>query len=519
MRWLGLAVALIIVAIIATLGLARWKATRVDQPAFIAVTATWPGASADSMEHEVAEQLERALSQIPNMRRIRTESRESVTTVFLEVLHAPIEDEFFVVQRVQQSVAGIQNTLPQDVSPPTVQRLPAPGQHATFRWLIESDSMPAIELTKWAKEVFRRKLEVQAGVRSVGFCGTLDGELSVELDLQRLQAANVAPSAVIQAIQSASLELPSGALRNGSTQFTVRTLGRLRLSDVEELSLGQVKLRDVAVVRIGAERDRDCIAYMQGRAVIVAEVTTFATLEKPLELPTSEAPPGVTMRKFEAKNTFTFDAQASEERLASQLSGLSGVVMMKGAEVVWLTDEASPRAASDLPGIALRTAPGGVTVSWFGPDRSVLRDVATKGRAKLAATNAAWVGTVWPPLSAAKQLDLDRERIVRFRIERAEVLELIRLITSRVHAGALESGESVNVRIPEVSLENLLTVRTREGIPLSELITIEVKEQDASLFRLDRERAMQVRVGLDADAARKALEGESLPPGVRVVVE
>lgn len=509
---------LTLIAVVAILGFARWKATRVDQPAFILVSASWPGASAESMEASVAEPLERALSQIPNVRHLRSESRESVTVVFVEVLHAAIEDEFFIAQRVQQAVAGVQNTLPTEVSPPNVSRIAGPDQQATFRWILESDTLPAVELTKWANDVFRRKLEMQNGVRSVGFCGTRDAELRIELDLQRLQATGVSVATVIQTLQTAALTLPGGRLEQGGRQLTVRSLGSLRMNDVEELSLGQVKLRDVAVITLGAERERDCIAYAGGRAVLLAEVFTFATLEKPLEPPTAEAPPGVTMRKFEAKNTFTFDAAAAEERLAGKLSTLSGAVKMKSAELEWLTDDATPGSATQIPGLALRTAPGGVTVTWLGPDRSVLRQLAEQGRAKLIAAKPAWVGTVWPGVAPARQIHLDRERASDLRTQPAEVFELIRLITSGVRTGELESGENVTVRVADSSLENLLQARTREGIPLSNLVSVEMKEQDASLFRLDRERAVQVRVGLEADVVRKLLDAE-LPLGVRVVVE
>ena len=129
-----------------------------------------------------------------------------------------------------------------------------------------------------------------------------------------------------------------------------------------------------------------------------------------------------------------------------------------------VTADATPRAADSIPGLALRNAPGGVTVTWLGPDRSVLRELAQRGRAKLATANPAWLGTVWPSTTLTRQVEIDSKRAAQFG-SRAEVSELIELISSGIRTGELDSGEAVTVRL-RASLENLDVVRTavREGV-------------------------------------------------------
>ena len=65
------------------------KLGRMEDPAFtirmMVISASWPGASAEEMQDQVTDKLERKIQDVPGMHRITSSTRSGVTTIYAEL--------------------------------------------------------------------------------------------------------------------------------------------------------------------------------------------------------------------------------------------------------------------------------------------------------------------------------------------------------------------------------------------------------------------------------------------------
>ena len=233
----------------------------VDQP-IVTVSTSFPGANADVIETQITEPLEAAINGIPGIRSISSSSRDGSSRITVEFkLEVDMET---AANDVRDKVSGAMRRLPQDVDPPVVAKADADSQ-PIFGVTLRSDTRSLIDLSLYAENTFKERLQTVPGVSSVGVWGSKNLSIRMRMDPHRLAAYRLTPLDVRNAVIRENVELPSGRIEGDNTELTVRTMGRLRnIDEFNNLVILQdkgrvVRFSDIGRAEIDAENVRSIL--------------------------------------------------------------------------------------------------------------------------------------------------------------------------------------------------------------------------------------------------------------------
>ena len=228
-------------------------------PPIISVSTSFPGANADVIETQITEPLESAINGIPGIRSLTSQSRDGRSFITVEFeLEVDLET---AANDVRDKVSGAMRKLPQDVDAPTVSKADADAQ-PIFGVSLRSDQRSLIDLSMYAEQYYKERLQTIAGVSSVTIWGEKRYSVRLRMDPALLTAYSVTPMDVRDAVSRENIELPSGRIEGDNTELTIRTLGRLlTIEDFNRLVIREdgdkvVRFQDIGVAEVDAEDTR-----------------------------------------------------------------------------------------------------------------------------------------------------------------------------------------------------------------------------------------------------------------------
>lgn len=228
-------------------------------PPIISVSASFPGANADVMETQVTEPLEAAINGIQGIRALTSMSRDGSSRITVEFeLDVDLET---AANDVRDKVSGALWRLPRDIDTPTVSKADADAQ-PIFGVSLRSDRRTLIDLSMYADQYYKERLQTISGVSSVSIWGEKRYSVRLRMDPSLLAAYGVTPMDVRDAVTRANVELPSGRIEGDNTELTIRTLGRLMtIEDFNNLVVLEsgdkvVRFSDIGIAEVDAENTR-----------------------------------------------------------------------------------------------------------------------------------------------------------------------------------------------------------------------------------------------------------------------
>ena len=131
------------------------------QPPVLVVTVPYPGASPETVEREVLNRIEDAMSSISGIRDIRSYARDSSATivVFFEFDKNLIE----AAQEIRDSIASVRDKLPTEMKEPFLRRVD-PSARPIMNIAMSSQTLSAMELSRLGEQVIARDLRTVPGV-------------------------------------------------------------------------------------------------------------------------------------------------------------------------------------------------------------------------------------------------------------------------------------------------------------------------------------------------------------------
>lgn len=318
--------ATMLIASLVVLGLVSFNRLGVDlfpkvEFPYVSVTTALPGASPGTVETEVTDIVEEQLNTIAGLRQMRSTSAEGVSIVNLEFELE--EDADVKAQEVRDKMSRLGADLPADSESPVIEKVDPDA--APILSVLMSGDMPARDLTAFADEEVKERLQRVPGVGSVELVGGRKREMRIWLDAAAMRARGVTADDVLGAIQRENSELPGGRLvtEGRARQFGVRILAEAE-SAAEFAAIpiayrpnGQtVRIGDVGRVEDSIE-DEASYAQLDGEPGVVLEVrkqsgeNTVAVAEHiraDIEELRASAPEGVTF--VIARDTSRFIEQA-----------------------------------------------------------------------------------------------------------------------------------------------------------------------------------------------------------------
>lgn len=243
---------------------------------YVNVTATLDGASPETIESEVTDILEEYINTIEGIETLQSFSSEGRAQILVEFnLRSDAREK---VQDVRDKVQLALAELPPDMDPPIVDKVD-PDAAPVISVMI-SGNIPIAELTAFADDVAKERLQRLEGVGAVSIIGGRQRAIRIWLDNDRLRAFGVTGDDVRKAIVSEHAELPGGRLETGSRtrEFGVKTLAEVTSAGgFAELPVAYrdngvtIRISDVAEVEDGLEDERSA-ALLNGQRGISLDI-------------------------------------------------------------------------------------------------------------------------------------------------------------------------------------------------------------------------------------------------------
>lgn len=236
----------------------------VDNPT-ISVSLSWPGASPPSIERQIIEPIEQALSQVEGVQSLASQARAGngrITATF-----DMSRDVDLALQDIQARVAQTQRSLPKDVQAPTVSK--SNPDDTAILTIGVSGSFSRQMLADTARYLVQERLQTVPGVGQITLNGVVDRNVRIWLDSNKLAEKGVVANDIISAISREHVDVPGGQLMTGGRALDVRLLGEaLDIQTFKHLVVKRSKpapvyLEDVALVEDGFA-DATSIALLDG---------------------------------------------------------------------------------------------------------------------------------------------------------------------------------------------------------------------------------------------------------------
>ncbi|UUW72632.1 efflux RND transporter permease subunit [Pseudomonas oryzihabitans] len=240
--------------------LSFFKLGRAEDPAFtvkvMTIVTAWPGATAQEMQDQVAEKLEKRLQELRWYERSETYTRPGLAFTTLTLLDstppAEVPEEFY---QARKKISDEAKTLPAGVIGPMVNDEYADVTFALFA--LKARGEPQRLLAREAETLRQRLLHVP-GVKKVNILGEQTERIYVEFSHDRLATLGVAPQDIFAALNAQNVLTPAGSIETLGPEVFVRLDGAFEqldaLRDTPVIVKGRTfKLADIATVTRGYE--------------------------------------------------------------------------------------------------------------------------------------------------------------------------------------------------------------------------------------------------------------------------
>ncbi len=255
----------IIIVILGVLGLSTLPITQYPDiaPPTISVTATYPGANAETILESVIIPLEEQINGVEGMTYLTSTATNSGTANINVFFDQDVNPDIAAVN-VQNRVARANSLLPQAViqTGVTTQK----QQTSALMYLSFYSSNPDYDDTfiqNYLKINVIPELQRVNGVGSVTVFGTKDYAMRIWLQPEKLTAYGLIPADVATALKEQSLESAAGSLGENDGEafsYTIKYSGRFKTEEqysniiVKALDNGRfLRLNDIAEIELGAQ--------------------------------------------------------------------------------------------------------------------------------------------------------------------------------------------------------------------------------------------------------------------------
>ncbi len=242
----------------------------VDLPVVV-ITTEYPGASPEIVENEVSKKMEEAVNSVAGISALSSRSYEGMSVVIIEFqLYV---DGRRAAEDVREKVAAVRSTLRTEVKEPRVARFDPSSRPIWSLAVLPTDAtnpVNPVELTNWADQVLKKRLENVRGVGTVSLIGGTKREINIYLDPPALEAFGISVDQVVQAVRAENQNIPAGAVRSLEQERVVQIDTRMqRPQDFGQIIVARrggapVRIRQMARVADGAP-EQDNLALYNGQ--------------------------------------------------------------------------------------------------------------------------------------------------------------------------------------------------------------------------------------------------------------
>lgn len=254
----------------------------------LTVRTEYEDAAPEDVEKLLTRPLEETLSIVSGLVEIRSISSAGLSEIVLEFTWG--SDMSLAQQEVRDRLDLF--TPPEEVTEQPIILRYDPTLDPVFRLAITGEDlshiadpddraarqrMQLLTIREACERHIKKDLEGQGGVAQVLVKGGIEEEIQILLDADHLKSLGLGPDAVVNALAQQNINLSAGKLKEGKTEYLVRTLNEYETVDEIRETLipvptGElVKLSNVARVDLG-QMDRETVVRINGREAVELEL-------------------------------------------------------------------------------------------------------------------------------------------------------------------------------------------------------------------------------------------------------
>ncbi|SON52564.1 efflux RND transporter permease subunit [Vibrio tapetis] len=256
------------------------------------ITTQYPGASAQDIELNITNKIEKELKSVEGIKKYNSTSADGRSSISLELNES--YDTVKVLADIQQAVDRVKG-LPKDISdPPLVaQRSTSSFEVMTFGVVMPVSDVDLTEaemannnsaLQNYARDLEKRLRSV-AGVGNVTMTGFTEREYWIEVDPSKVSRYQLTFSDITSAINTRNLSLSGGVVESWNSEQRIVTLTQihsvqeLEQTIVDVLPTGEIiRIGDVATVSDTFEKATE-LGMVNGQSGIVFSVVKSANAD------------------------------------------------------------------------------------------------------------------------------------------------------------------------------------------------------------------------------------------------
>ncbi|UAK25791.1 efflux RND transporter permease subunit [Sphingomonas nostoxanthinifaciens] len=343
-----LAIGVILVGLVAYRLLPISSMPQVEFPT-IQISASLPGASANTMATSVATPLERMLTNIPGVTQMTSSSSLGQTSITLQFdLSRDINSAAVDVQTEINAAAGL---LPKNLpNPPTYHKV-NPAGVSILSLALTSDSVPLTEVDRYAETYIAQPISQMNGVGIVDYHGQLRPAVRVRIDPDRLAGVGLTLEDVRTVIGASTVNAPKGTLNGPHQAITLDATDQLMdAAAYKGMILATrngipIHLSDVATVA-NAPEDVHQAAWFQGKRAVIIDVaqspgsnvmSTLQGIKDRLPALAASLPPSVHLAVV-ADRTQTIKASVNDVQMTLMITiALVVMVILVFLRNLWAT--------------------------------------------------------------------------------------------------------------------------------------------------------------------------------------
>ncbi len=306
------------------------------------VTIIWEydGLSTPEMEQRVTIYSQYAIS--ANVSGIKDMEAQTLNGLsVLKIYFQPNVSIDLAIAQIVSASNAIRRFMPPGIEPPIVVQYNA-SSVPVLQLSLTSETLDQAQLYDYGIYSLRQQLAPVQGVTFPTPDGGKPRQIMVDIDPKKLLAKGLTPNDVVNAVNAQSLTLPSGLIKIGNIQYTVRTnsmapsIAALNDIPIKYVNGQTVFVRDVGQVRDGWAVQQNSVRENGKEAVLLSvikngnasTVTVVKGVLAALKIAREAAPPGLSINELFDQSKFVSEAIADVVREGLIAAGLTALMIL-----------------------------------------------------------------------------------------------------------------------------------------------------------------------------------------------
>ncbi|VVO33907.1 efflux RND transporter permease subunit [Pseudomonas fluorescens] len=236
----------------------------------------WPGATAQQLQDQVLNRMEKKFEQIDNFEKVVTYARQGYAGMTLTVRGGTSKaDQSEAWYQARKKLNDLSLEMPDGVIGPILND--EYGDVYGLMYAVKGDGIGHADLSDAAENIKRPMLKVPM-VKKIDVIGKQAKRIYVEFSHERLAALGITPLAIAESLKSQNAMLPAGQIDTRGDRVMVRVSGQFASADAIRnvpIAAGdrQIKLGDIATVTRGFEDPPTYTVRHNGQPVLMLGIT------------------------------------------------------------------------------------------------------------------------------------------------------------------------------------------------------------------------------------------------------